>query len=134
MRRSSRTVIPALPIACPMLPSRQGRFALSLMMMDVLSQLDEIKICVAYELDGKRIDYFPSHSDDLRRVQPIYETIPGWQQDVTAARTMDDFPAGALQYIERIGELVGVPVQVLSVGPDREQTIFKEKAWTPVAV
>ena len=111
-----------------------GVDALSLMMMDVLSQLDEIKVCVAYELDGKQINRFPSHVDDLRRVQPIYETIPGWQQDVTGARTMADFPTAAVQYIDRISELVGVPVQVLSVGPDREQTIFRNPDWSPVAV
>ena len=111
-----------------------GVDALSLMMMDVLSQLDEIKVCVAYELDGKRINRFPSHADDLRRVQPVYETIPGWQQDVTGARSMADFPSGAVDYIDRISELVGVPVQVLSVGPDREQTIFRNPDWSPVAV
>ena len=111
-----------------------GVDALSLMMMDVLSQLDEIKVCVAYELDGKQINQFPSHVDDLRRVQPIYETIPGWQQDVTGARTMADFPTAAVQYIDRIIYLLVVPVQVLSVGPYREQTIFRNPDWSPVAV
>ena len=61
-----------------------GIDGLALMMLDVLSQLPELKICMAYELDGRRIEHFPSHVDDLRRVQPVYETLPGWQQDVTA--------------------------------------------------
>ena len=97
---------------------------LSIMMMDVVSQLPEIKICVAYELNGERIEHFPSHVDDLRRVKPIYETMPGWQQDMTGARRMDDFPPAALNYLDRIRELVGRPVDIVSVGPDREQTIF----------
>lgn len=101
-----------------------GVDSLSLMMMDVVSQLPEIKVCVAYELDGKRITHFPSHVDDLRRVQPVYETMTGWMTDVTTARKMSDLPGAALQYIQRISELVGRPVGVVSVGPGREQTIF----------
>lgn len=101
-----------------------GVDCISLMMMDVLSQLDEIKICTAYELDGQEINHFPSHVDDLRRVKPIYETWEGWNQDVTGARDFDELPAGAVKYLRRIGELVGRPVEVVSVGPDRVQTIF----------
>lgn len=101
-----------------------GVDALSVMMMDVLSQLPEVKICVAYRLDGQEITRFPSHVDDLRRVEPVYETLPGWQQDVTAARRMSDLPAGAHRYLNRISQLVGRPVDVVSVGPDREQTIL----------
>tara|TARA_R110002049_G_scaffold2750_2_gene21671 strand:+ start:534906 stop:536222 length:1317 start_codon:yes stop_codon:yes gene_type:complete len=103
-----------------------GVTRLALMMMDVLAHLDELNVCVAYELDGKRIDRFPSHADELRRCTPIYETIPGWKQPVDDARSVSDFPAGALDYVRRIEELVGVPVGVLSVGPDRVQTIFTE--------
>ncbi len=101
-----------------------GVDSLSLMMMDAASQLPEIKVCVAYELDGQRIDHFPSHVDDLRRVKPIYETMPGWMTDVTKARKMSDLPGGALKYIQRISELIGRPVSVVSVGPGRDQTIF----------
>ena len=109
-----------------------GVNALSLMLLDVLSQLPEIKICVAYELDGERIDYFPSHAEDLRSVTPVYETFEGWQQDVTGARSMEDLPAGAHDYLARVTELVGCPVEVVSVGPDREQTIFV--SGNPLAV
>ena len=101
-----------------------GIDGLALMMMDVLSQLPEIQICTAYELDGKRVDRFPSQVGDLRRVQPIYETWPGWQTDVTKARKLSDFPDGARRYLDRISELVGKPIDVVSVGPDREQTIL----------
>ena len=103
-----------------------GVDTLSLMMMDVLSQLPEIKICVAYELDGERIEYFPSQVDQLRRVEPVYETWPGWQRDVTELRRLEDFPAGARRYLDRVSELVGRPVEVVSVGPDRAQTIFSD--------
>jgi adenylosuccinate synthase len=105
-----------------------GVDALSLMMMDVLSQLPEIKICVAYELDGQRIEHFPSHSDDLRQVKPIYETLEGWQQDVTGLTKWNEFPDGAQRYVRRVSELVGCPVEIVSVGPARSQTVFCKDA------
>ncbi|MGE0760620.1 MAG: adenylosuccinate synthase [Pirellulaceae bacterium] len=101
-----------------------GVDCLSVMMLDVLSQLPEVRIGVAYELDGERVNYFPSHVEDLRRAQPVYETLPGWEKDVTGARRRQDLPAGALRFLDRLAELVGRPVEVISVGPDREQTIF----------
>jgi adenylosuccinate synthase len=101
-----------------------GIDCISLMMMDVLSQLPEVKVCVAYELDGQRTDRFPSHVDDLRRCQPIYEAMPGWQTDVTKVRRIEDLPAGARKYLDRVAQLVGKPVEVVSVGPDRAQTMF----------
>jgi adenylosuccinate synthase len=101
-----------------------GIDCISLMMMDVLSQLPEVKICVAYDLDGQRIDRFPGHADDLRRARPIYETLAGWQTDVTKIRRREDLPAGARNYLDRISQLVGKPVEIISVGPDRAQTMF----------
>lgn len=101
-----------------------GIDGISLMMMDVLSQLPEIKICTAYEIDGERTMNFPSHCDDLRRVKPIYETIPGWEKDVTGVRKLQDLPSGARKYLDRVAELVGKPVEIVSVGPDRAQTMF----------
>jgi adenylosuccinate synthase len=103
-----------------------GVHGLSVMMMDVLSHLPEIGVCIAYELDGERIDNFPSHSDDLRRVKPVYEMLPGWETDVSGVRKMADLPAGARRYLDRIAELVGKPIDVVSVGPDRAQTMFAE--------
>lgn len=101
-----------------------GVTQLALMMMDVLSHLDEIKVCVAYDLDGKRVEQLPSHIEQIRRCKPIFETINGWNQPVDDVRRVEDFPAGALDYVRRIEELVGVKVGILSVGPDRAQTIF----------
>lgn len=100
-----------------------GVDCVALMMMDVVSQLPEVKICVAYQLDGRHIDHFPSRADDLRRIEPVYETWPGWQQDVSAARTIDGLPKPARAFLDRIRELVGVPIEMVSVGPDRCQTI-----------
>ncbi len=105
-----------------------GATSLALMMMDVLSHLDELKVCVAYELDGQRIERLPSDAEQLRRCQPVYETIPGWREPVDDLRHEDQFPAGAMAYVRRIEELVGVQVGVLSVGPDRSQTIFTKAA------
>lgn len=105
-----------------------GVNALSLMMMDVISQLPEIKVCVAYELDGERIHHVPSRTDDLRRIVPIYETFPGWETDVSQARTADELPDGAHRFLDRIGQLVECPVEVVSVGPARVQTIFLSEA------
>nr|WP_086004077.1 adenylosuccinate synthase [Pirellula staleyi] len=101
-----------------------GIDCISLMMMDVLSQLPEVKVCVAYNLDGQRITHFPSHWEDLKRCQPIYETFPGWNIDVTKVRDVDDLPRGAKDYLKLIGQLVGKPVEIVSVGPDRAQTMF----------
>lgn len=100
-----------------------GIDTIALMMMDVLSRLPEVKICVAYELDGRQITQFPSHADDLRRAKPVYETLPGWMTDVTGVRRRSDLPAGALRYLERVSELVGRPIGIISVGPDRDQTM-----------
>lgn len=102
-----------------------GVDCLSVMLLDVLSASPEIKICIAYELDGKRLNTFPSHVDDLKRIQPVYETLPGWQQEITDVRKYEDLPAKARNYLDRIAEVVGRPVEIASVGPDRAQTIFK---------
>lgn len=105
-----------------------GVTQLALMMMDVISHFDEVKICVAYELDGQQITRLPSSAEQLRRCRPVYETLPGWNTPVDDARQESDFPPLALAYVRRIEELVGVPVGILSVGPDRKQTIFTAKA------
>jgi adenylosuccinate synthase len=111
-----------------------GVHALSAMMLDVLSELEEIKVCVAYEIDGERVEKFPCQADVLRRATPIYETLPGWQVDITGVRSWDDLPANAKAYVDRISELAGCPVDVVSVGPDRAQTMFREKDIAAVAM
>ncbi len=103
-----------------------GVDALSVMLLDVLSELAEIKICTAYQIDGHQVTVFPSHVDDLRRAQPIYETLPGWQSDITGLRSAADLPRQARAYLARLADLIGRPVEIVSVGPDRQQTIFME--------
>jgi len=101
-----------------------GIDTISLMMMDVLSHLPEIKICTAYEIHGERVNRFPSHVDDLRAAKPVYETMPGWQRDVSQARRLAELPDGARRYLDRIAELIRRPIEFVSVGPGREQTIL----------
>ncbi|MCS7160936.1 MAG: adenylosuccinate synthetase, partial [Gemmatales bacterium] len=97
---------------------------LAVMLLDVLSGLDEVAICVAYDLDGERIAEFPSDAHLLLRCRPVYERLPGWKQELAQVRQLADLPKEARQYLDRISELVGLPVGCVSVGPDREQTIF----------
>ncbi len=100
-----------------------GVTSVALTMLDVLSELDEIEICTSYELDGEKVDWFPAHADDLKRLKPVYEKVPGWKEDVTGARTVDDLPANAVSFCCRLQELIGRPIEFISVGPDRAQTI-----------
>lgn len=101
-----------------------GADELAVMLLDVLSPLPEVRLCVAYELEGCRIDYFPTDAFLLERCQPVYETLPGWGVPLEKARRLADLPAAARRYVERISQLVGLPVSLISVGPDREQTIY----------
>lgn len=105
-----------------------GVDAIAVMLLDVLSGFDELKICTAYEIDGQKTNVFPSHVDDLRRVKPIYESLPGWSEDLTGARSMEELPANAHAYLDRVSELVERPVSIVSVGPGRDQTIMTAKS------
>jgi adenylosuccinate synthase len=93
------------------------------MLLDVLSGLDELRICTAYERDGERQTTFPSEAFLLDRCRPVYETLTGWKEDLSAVRSAKALPAAARRYVDRIAELVGLPVSIASVGPDRAQTI-----------
>ncbi len=99
----------------------------AIMLLDVLSGLDEVKICTAYELDGRKIQSPPSTIASLSRCTPVYETLPGWKEDITQIREFDQLPQNAKNYVARIEEITGVPVGMISVGPDRTQTIIKDK-------
>ncbi|MFQ3651045.1 MAG: adenylosuccinate synthase [Gemmataceae bacterium] len=96
---------------------------IALMLLDVLSVADRISIAVAYECDGQRLERFPADAAQLARCRPIYETLPGWQCDLTQIRSFDDLPLAAQHYVEQVALRVGVRVSFVSVGPDREQTI-----------
>lgn len=91
--------------------------------LDVLSGLDELKIAVAYQRDNQPTDALPLFTPDYERVCPVYEALPGWTEDISAARHLDALPENAQRYIRRIETLTGVPVSLVSVGPEREQAI-----------
>lgn len=97
---------------------------LALMKLDVLDELEEIKLCTGYTLNGETIEYFPSSLKDLAKCEPVYETFPGWLEDTTHCRTYDELPQAARTYIERIEALCSLPVQIVAIGPGREQTII----------
>ncbi len=101
-----------------------GVDCLSIMLLDVLSQLDQINVCTAYEIDGERTTDFPSQVENLARARPVYRTLPGWKRDVSQVRRLADFPPEARAYLDSLSELIGKPVEIVSVGPDREQTVF----------
>ena len=101
----------------------QGSTCLALTKMDVLSYMEKIPVCVAYELNGERIDYFPSAIDDLNAAKPVYEYLPGFHCDISACRRPEDLPAEALAYVRYIENAVGCPVKYVSVGPERDAYI-----------
>ena len=101
-----------------------GVDCIAIMLLDVLSQLDELNVCTAYDIDGEQTTDFPSHVARLAKAKPIYKTLPGWKTDVSGVRKLADFPKAARLYIDTIAELLGKPVEILSVGPDRAQTIL----------
>ncbi len=98
--------------------------------LDVLDELPELKICVAYELNGQRIDYLPANAAEQAAVKPIYETMPGWQTITAGMRQWDQLPENALKYIARIEELIGAPVALHSTSPEREDTILRIDPFT----
>ncbi len=104
-----------------------GSTEISVMLLDVLSGLKEVRVAVAYERDnGRTVRDMPGQLADLERCRPVYETFPGWSDDLTGIRSWDELPAAAREYVTFIGKQVGVPVSIVSVGPDRRQTIVLE--------
>ncbi len=99
---------------------------LSLMLFDVLSGLDTVKICIGYMLDGKEIKSIPSTIPAYSRCEPIYIELPGWGEDISAAKSFGDLPLNAQAYVRKVEELTGIKAAILSVGPDRTQTIILE--------
>ncbi|MBM6955275.1 adenylosuccinate synthase [Limosilactobacillus coleohominis] len=102
---------------------------LSLNLLDVLSGLKTIKIARAYELDGKEINYYPASLEELDRCKPVYDELPGWDEDITNVTKFDDLPENAKNYLKRIEELTDTPLATVSVGPDREQTMILHDPW-----
>ncbi len=99
---------------------------LAVSLLDVLDVFDTVKACEAYELDGKRIEYFPASCAVLMRVKPVYREMPGWKTDITACRKWEDLPAKTREYIDFIGSFAGAPVKIVRLGPEREQTVRRQ--------
>lgn len=103
-----------------------GIHGIALTKLDVLDGMEEIKVCVGYELDGEKIDYLPASQVKQAAVTPIYETIEGWQETSRGARSWGDLPAAAVKYVKHIEELIGAPVTLLSTSPERDDTILMQ--------
>jgi adenylosuccinate synthase len=98
---------------------------LSVMLLDVLSGIKEISICTGYRLNGRDLDWFPADAPTLANVQCVYETLPGWSEDIAGCERIEQLPAAARRYLDRLAELIGVPIGIVSVGPDRRQTLAR---------
>jgi adenylosuccinate synthase len=103
-----------------------GLDCLAVTKLDVLDELEEIKVCTDYELDGKICAHFPTNASELARCRPIYKTLPGWQQSTAACRSLEDLPKKALAYLKFLAQLMEVPISIVSLGASREQTIIVE--------
>ncbi|WP_125573182.1 adenylosuccinate synthase [Levilactobacillus huananensis] len=106
-----------------------GLTTLSLNCLDVLTGLKTVKICKAYSLNGETIYHYPASLTALAACEPIYEELPGWTEDITQCKSIEDLPINAQNYVKRLTELVGVDIATLSVGPDREQTNVLQSVW-----
>ena len=102
-----------------------GATEIMLNKLDILSGLDEVRLCVAYELDGRRVAAWPLPDEALERATPVYETFAGWSDDLSGARSASQLPMAALRYVDAVEELAGVPVTNVSVGPERNQVIAR---------
>ncbi len=102
---------------------------LALNSIDVLTGLDTVKICVAYDYNGQRITEYPANLHIIEQCKPIYEELPGWEEDVTSVRRLEDLPENARNYVKRVSELTGIEIATFSVGPDRDQTNVLVDVW-----
>ncbi len=106
-----------------------GINGLALTKLDILDGLTELEVCVSYRLDGREIDYLPASEHAQARVEPVYETVEGWQAETARARSWADLPAQAIKYVRRVEELIGCPVALLSTSPDREDTVLMQNPF-----
>ena len=102
---------------------------LAITRLDILDDLDTIKICTGYKYKGQLLKEYPASLDVLENVEPIYEEMPGWKADISKCKSYDELPEAARHYVERISELTGVPLGIVSVGPNRSQTIILKKIF-----
>ena len=103
-----------------------GLDCLAITKLDVLDELEEIQVCVAYKVNGETCHHFPSNASTFAQCEPVYKTLPGWQQSTTHCRTLQDLPKQALDYLKFLAELMEVPIAIVSLGASRDQTIIVE--------
>ena len=96
---------------------------IALTKLDVLDTFDEVKVCVGYRLDGRECTAYPDRSDLLARVEPVYETLPGWQTTISGCRSAADLPVAARQFVALVEKQVGVPIRIVGVGPERDAVL-----------
>jgi adenylosuccinate synthase len=96
----------------------------ALTLLDVLQTFDSVKICYAYSIDGKIHHNYPAETEALFEAEPVYLEMPGWKEDITGIRDYNKLPTNARAYVEKIVELINIPISIVSVGADRSQTIF----------
>jgi adenylosuccinate synthase len=99
--------------------------------LDILSGLPEIRVCVGYEIDGRRVDRWPASAEEVGRARPIYERFPGWAEEIHEARTPEDLPSNARSYVDALEDIAGVPITIVSVGPERNQTVVRSSRAAP---
>jgi len=109
-----------------------GFTALAINKLDILPGFDEIQIATAYRVDGKLTEDFPMTLAEIERAEPVYESLPGWSEDIRECRRFEDLPQNARGYVERVESLAGVPVEIISVGPGRDETIARDEPFRPV--
>ncbi len=109
-----------------------GFTALAINKLDILAGFGEIQIATAYRLDGKLTHDFPMTLAEIERAEPVYEALPGWSENIRECRRFEDLPQNARDYVERVESIVDVPVEILSVGPGRDETIARDQPFRPL--
>jgi adenylosuccinate synthase len=102
-----------------------GMGAIALTKLDVLTGFDKIKVCTEYEIEGKKYEHFMTNTALLEKAEPVYTLMDGWKEDISKCRSFDELPVAAQKYVEYIEKEAQVPVQLIGVGPDRDQTIIR---------
>jgi adenylosuccinate synthase len=105
--------------------------SLMLNKLDILSGMAELKVCVGYRIDGETVSHWPSDAAKLERAEPVYETFPGWDADLRLAKSIESLPTAARRYMAAIEERAGVPINIVSVGPERNQTLVRRGTVRP---
>jgi adenylosuccinate synthase len=106
-----------------------GFTQLAINKLDVLSGMPELRVATAYRINGKLTEDFPMTLPEIEQAEPVYETLPGWDEDVTGVRCYEDLPGAARRYVERVEALAGVPVEIVSIGPGRDETISRAEPF-----